>query len=535
VNNVRFENSIKYLPVAILSLYALMSITSFWTAHERELIDVFDDDAYYYFKIARNIVETGRLTFDGKSITNGFHPLWLIVLIPFFIIWDDPILVLRPIGTFSVILAALTGYLGLHYLFRYSILSYTLAAGLLLACVVSFGSKGMEVTILLPLLVIALIKLEQIRPWHASSGFKRIVALGLILSLIQLARLDAVFLILVILALVLLTNRTPNNLSKPLALGLLPFITGACYLIYNHLVFGHMMPTSGLAKSMRSDSFLFNPKFLAQMTTPNNPVDGMLWVVFSGMFLFSVGFVSWSLFVKLNNREDPLSESEYVPIVVASFFIVFTAYQLFRTSWVLWGWYAYPVLLASIFLLPHISERIEQHLKKYDTFRVPVQVITAAVVTLLLIRMSIVGIRWGYWRESIGPSFKYDNYLVAEALNKDVPPPVVFGMGDRAGSFAYFLNGDVLQLEGLVGDYDLLRAIETNTLMDYMSDFGVHYVTSYVEPPSRYSQWTLFTPSPQLSSGPHAEILLCKQTEFLRFRTQHTTINIWRWPSCGSE
>ncbi|UCG12739.1 MAG: hypothetical protein JSU72_20065 [Deltaproteobacteria bacterium] len=201
----------------------------------------------------------------------------------------------------------------------------------------------------------------------------------------------------------------------------------------------------------------------------------------------------------------------------------------------LWRWYAYPVLLASVFLIPHVSERIEQHLKKYDTFRIPVRVITEAVVALLLIRMSIVGIRWGYWREPIGPSFKYENYLVAKALNKDVPPPAVFGMGDRAGSFAYFLNGDVLQLEGLVGDYDLLRAIETNTLMDYMSEFGVQYVTSYVEPPPRYSRWTLFSPSPQLSSGPHAEILLCKQTEFLRFRTQHTTIYIWKWPSCGSE
>jgi hypothetical protein len=535
VNVVRLEDIIKYLPVAILSLYALMSITSFWTSHERELIDIFDDDAYYYFKIAKNIAESGRLTFDGKSITNGFHPLWLIVLIPFFIIWDDPISVLRPIGTFSVILAALTGLLGLRYLFRYSTLSYTLAAGLLLASIVSFGSTGMEVTILLPLLVIALIRLEQIRPWHTSPGLGRIVALGLILSLVQFARLDAVLLLLVILALVLLANRAPNNLTKPLALGLPPSVTGACYLIYNHLAFGHVMPTSGLAKSMRNDSFLFNSKFLAQMTTPKNPVDGMLWVVFTGVLLVSVGYVSWLLLIKLKNRETSFSESDYVPIIVASFFIVFTAYQLFRTSWVLWRWYAYPVLLASIFLIPYISERIEQHLKGYDTFRIPLQVITAAAVTLLLIRMSMVGIIWGYWKESIRPSFKYVNYLAAQALNKDLPPTVVLGMGDRAGSFAYFLNGYVLQLEGLVGDYDLLRAIETNTLVDYMSDFGVQYVTSYEEPPADYSQWTLFTPSPQLSSGPHAEIPLCKQTELQRFGTQHMTFHIWKWPSCGAE
>jgi len=520
--------------VVILVVYALLSISSFWTSNEQELIDIFDDDAYYYFKIAQNVVEKGKLTFDGKSITNGFHPLWLVVLIPFFFIWGDPILVLRPIGTFSVVLAVFTGYLGLRYIFRYPILSYTLAAALVLTSVVSFGSTGMEVTILLPLLVIALIKLEQSKPWQASSEYKKIVVVALMLSLAELARLDAVFLIFVALLLVLLTNRAPNNHGKLLVLGLFPFVAGACYVIYNYLVLGHIIPTSGLAKSMHKDSQLVNTKFLAQMTAPNNPVDGMLWVVFLGVVLFAAGYILWCLFFKLKNHGARLSESNYVPLIVAGFFIIFTAYQLFRTSWVLWRWYAYPVLLASIFLIPYISAQIEQHLNNYDTFHIPIRVITATLVILLLIRMSIVGIRWGYWRESIGPSFKYENYLVAKALNKDFPPPVVFAMGDRAGSFAYFLSGDVLQLEGLVGDYRLLQAIETNTLMDYMSEFGVHYVISYANPPAQYSQWTLFTPSPELSIGPHAEILLCKQTEFLKFKTQHTTFNIWKWPSCDS-
>ncbi len=532
---VQLHKFIKYLPVVILVVYALLSISSFWTSNERELVDIFDDDAYYYFKIAKNVVEKGKLTFDGKNVTNGFHPLWLAVLIPFFFIWDDPILVLRPIGTFSVVLAAFTGYLGLRYISRYPTLSYTLAAALVVTSVVSFGSTGMEVTILLPLLVIALIKLEQIQPWHASSEYRKIFVLALILALAELARLDAVFLIFVVLLLVLLTGRAPNNQGKVLALGLFPFTAGACYLIYNYLMLGHIIPTSGVAKSMHKDSHLINTKFLAQMTTPNNPVDGMLWVVFLGILFLSAGYVLWCLFFKLKKYETRLSENNYVPLIVATFFIIFTAYQLFGTSWVLWRWYAYPVLLASIFLIPYISGRIEQHLNKYDIFHIPIRVITVTLVTLLLIRMSIVGIRWGYWKESIGPSFKYDNYLVAEALNKDFPPPVVFAMGDRAGSFAYFLNGDVLQLEGLVGDYRLLQAIETNTLMNYMSEFGVHYVMSYVNPPAQYSQWTLFSPSPELSIGPHAEILLCKQTEFLKFETQHTTLNIWKWPSCDSE
>jgi hypothetical protein len=42
------------------------------------------DDSYYYFKIADNIAHGLGSSFDGISPTNGYHPLWLAVLIPVF-------------------------------------------------------------------------------------------------------------------------------------------------------------------------------------------------------------------------------------------------------------------------------------------------------------------------------------------------------------------------------------------------------------------------------------------------------------------
>jgi hypothetical protein len=42
------------------------------------------DDAYYYFKVAQNITEGLGSTFDGINLTNGYHPLWMIVCIPIF-------------------------------------------------------------------------------------------------------------------------------------------------------------------------------------------------------------------------------------------------------------------------------------------------------------------------------------------------------------------------------------------------------------------------------------------------------------------
>jgi hypothetical protein len=42
---------------------------------------IFEDDAYFYFQIAKEILDSGRSTFDGISTTNGYHPLWMAILV----------------------------------------------------------------------------------------------------------------------------------------------------------------------------------------------------------------------------------------------------------------------------------------------------------------------------------------------------------------------------------------------------------------------------------------------------------------------
>lgn len=48
------------------------------------------DDAFYYFQIARHVVAGDGFTFDGLSRTNGFQPLWQILLLPIFAYVHDP-------------------------------------------------------------------------------------------------------------------------------------------------------------------------------------------------------------------------------------------------------------------------------------------------------------------------------------------------------------------------------------------------------------------------------------------------------------
>ena len=71
--------TILILVVMSISLYAALSDAQnlSWRWFTR-------DDAYYYFKVAQNISEGHGSTFDGVDVTNGYHPLWMLVCIPIF-------------------------------------------------------------------------------------------------------------------------------------------------------------------------------------------------------------------------------------------------------------------------------------------------------------------------------------------------------------------------------------------------------------------------------------------------------------------
>lgn len=61
------------------------------------------DDGLYYPRLAQNIVERGICSYDGVTITNGFHPLWLLLLLPIYFVIHNPWLALW--GVYGVIFA----------------------------------------------------------------------------------------------------------------------------------------------------------------------------------------------------------------------------------------------------------------------------------------------------------------------------------------------------------------------------------------------------------------------------------------------
>lgn len=68
----------KRIALAIAIVFALKALVALSAASRG--VSFFIDDAFYYLLIARNFAASGVPTFDGINPTNGFHPLWMLVL-----------------------------------------------------------------------------------------------------------------------------------------------------------------------------------------------------------------------------------------------------------------------------------------------------------------------------------------------------------------------------------------------------------------------------------------------------------------------
>jgi hypothetical protein len=183
------------IAVMSMSLYAALSdaqnLSGRWFTR---------DDAYYYFKVAQNISEGRGSTFDGINLTNGYHPLWMLICVPIFALARfDLILPLR------VLLLVMSGLSVATAILLYRLIGKVFAPAIgaiaALFWVFSFDvlaivyQHGLETGIAAFFIVLLVYKLYEFeRSWrkHAVTR-KQILTLGILAALTMFSRLDLVF------------------------------------------------------------------------------------------------------------------------------------------------------------------------------------------------------------------------------------------------------------------------------------------------------------------------------------------------------
>lgn len=158
-----------------------------------QLGKTFADDGYYYLEIARNFVRTHSFTFDGLNLTNGFHPLWQLLLSIVAFVSVEDILFVRLVLGLGVILYVLTGWLLFRLVSKLGGSVAALGATLLWGLspgLVRWQNQGMESTLFLPLLLLAILAINAFI--ENPDKLSRALYTGLIFGLLIWSRSDSI-------------------------------------------------------------------------------------------------------------------------------------------------------------------------------------------------------------------------------------------------------------------------------------------------------------------------------------------------------
>jgi hypothetical protein len=305
----------------------------------------FQDDASYYFVIAEHVVRTQRSTFDGVTATNGYHPLWFalnLVLVELSHLDRHTY-----VTALVVVCAALTVVHGallrqlVSALVRSQLVADVIVLLVILRCL-PLAFCGMECGVAMPLLAgCALLTWKLLS--GAPPGVVPLAALGMLVAITGLARLDAVLFGLACVALVLFSQRGRGlrscaQLCAACWAGLSPFIA---YLSWNWATQGALLTTSARSK-MLALGMSWNWHLFDQMSFGEHVT--FLYVPLAAAALLSSPWAPW----RGANRR--------VAFLIFLFPVCYYASIALRSSWLIWIWYLYPLPLCMAVGLAALSD-----------------------------------------------------------------------------------------------------------------------------------------------------------------------------------
>ena len=214
---------------------------------------VIQEDGFYYLEIARNVAAGRGSTFDGLHATNGYQPLWLACLVPLFWLRPSAEAAMAAVTLLQAALLSAAAILVVRVA-RASGLArgpVAVAGGVWVALTANAALSGVEFALTAALVSAVALLLKR----HAASvpGTRACAAMGLLLGLALLARLDTALLVLLVIAeWGARLRRAPGSGARLAALCAPPVVLAAGYAVGNAILFGRPWPVSGAAKRLWS-------------------------------------------------------------------------------------------------------------------------------------------------------------------------------------------------------------------------------------------------------------------------------------------
>ncbi len=470
--------------IGVFALLCLKSLLYQYT-HVHQI--GFADDAFYYFVVARHIVHDGISSFDGTTLTNGYHPLWMALLVVQFKALGQSLLTTRCIeyllGEAALVLALL--YVGLPS--RLLNLFFTLG---FFAVLSKTSFNGMETTLFAFCFALFTYVSERRSKETAGGG----IVDGLLAAAVIAARIDAVVFVL---PQILLATRSRYRKAVSIAVIML---CGVFYAVANKYYFGTAMPISGEIKSLgglQANWALFHRL--------EQPSETTLWLSVIGILL-----IFGCIFV----RKSRPYVSRHVVAAFLLGYLIFAIRLAFMSSWIIWPWYNYPLIIGYVACVPGILIMVRDGL---EGWQVPQRLVHAAATAVIL---AVIGL--GLFKSMNGSQHGERGAL--PMAGPDLPPALAttldgaaVAMGDRAGNFAFHYPGSVSQLEGLMNDDQYLRRLkEKKDVKSLLCERKVRFVVAYEPDLTDYKVHLVYTIRPELSQYAAPEIPVLRTDQVVR-------------------
>jgi 4-amino-4-deoxy-L-arabinose transferase-like glycosyltransferase len=213
------------------------------------------DDSFYAFKISQNIASGSGISFDGEHPTNGFQPLYVFLLVPFYYVaGSDLISPIYAALILAAVLTALTAVLLFFIARRYVSTKIAVLTAVIWAfspVVTKQSANGLETSLALLLFAsVVYYYISRIRPVERPA-VRTFLIFGVLIGLAILARIDEIFLALVILLDYLLILRSRHAPSRALGnitvAAVMALLVYSPWLIYSIGTTGHVFQDSGSA------------------------------------------------------------------------------------------------------------------------------------------------------------------------------------------------------------------------------------------------------------------------------------------------
>ena len=463
-------------------LYGLLSLSELLARY------IIYDDAFYYFKIAENIVELGKSSFDGIHTTNGYHPLWLAVLSLFKLsglkgnvfIW---VALYFSLGCLTISALMLANQSSRVSALQRQFSSHDSISAVLFASnpfLLFYMVNGLETSLAIALLIAYFLLINGSKRSHTID--KHIVVTSTLLAILtMLCRLDYVMILLFSMGVTCInTYRRTKSIDRGIIISACILLaTLGIYCLLNYSYFGILTPVSGQLKGAQLFVALISKNLLSY---PVMAIGIGLWplslkligpeILYKYKLFFALGPLVSGAAIYIGQLWK--SEKNKDLILVSMGWVHAIGYLALQGSGQCY--YFLPLTLSITWSMGILLGKCIENLA---IFKPKLRSISATAIFLICGMAGTVSVHSTAKANWPISSWRYDRINATEFLNsKDFDKDLRIASW-WAGTLGFYSKYKVINLDGLVNTPEFTANVKTCNYADYIIDQNIQIIADF--------------------------------------------------------